>query len=1234
MVFLIVFLSAGIISADRCCLDSEQGVFDNVPPGEEDTCNGVLKIVSCEQLNPIETDPYIQGCCVDIQNQMCTDYTPRIKCDEENLKINWYDEEICEVIDLNPNPCEHGCCIIEGRGEYTKRMECDIIQNNDKTFNAGMSFDECSLVHRTEDLGACLSDIGTCTYGTRGECSGKGGVFKQNQYCCDVITSGCISEAGEGCVEGENDVYYFDSNGQRERKSQDCIEGEETCGINDNGDYDCINLNCDDEGMKNGESLCLYSGNTGEGHDTPGSEHWIKTCIKGEVEINLCGPARTGICLQDSTIPGQSKAVCVANDIFGCLAINYENFEDLKEDGSNYDEIIENIKKDCGTNPFCMVKSMGDFSEENMPDYFTYNMCIPKSPRPADLDPESEEVSLCELATQTCTVYYQKNTWGARECVANCDCQSAETLANMNNLCISMGDCGFDVNINKNRGIVEGLSYSPQYEHLDERAEEAEALIARIWRGGALRNTWDYIITAPEDYLRMTNYEGEIREGVDGTFSFNDYHVYSFEYTSPDIFNGRIIKDCLIDLSFSSTACGFIAPQLFGIGIPGLSALWGAGDISTTEITYNCEEWQAPHPRILDFSQDGPIDMDRIIDDYVELCETCNEDDVFPCTKYKCESLGRACEIIPENSDNPVCVYKEGDREIPRINIKVPEEENFDIIKDDVSSTEYVEWNLNVEGFEDCLREESKIIINASVHEPAQCRYGFERYGTYEDIPISNTPVVGTDYVKEHSFKIELPSVNQFVDPLDETCDNEDLVCGNGILGCTEECDYGIHDNCAHDCRFEKAEHLNLTIRCIDNNGFVSNEQVIDYCLEHKEDKEAPVILGTSPQDGYEFQYNPEWFDLYIYTDEEAECRFDFSNKNYKFMNYTFELQLPLGDKLGWRHYYNMTSINVGLNRLFIKCNDTLGNLKETIPYVYEYNLKRDIPRDDYIEQYGLRISSMKMDYKGDYYINGSAFTSGDSIIIGTLEVGTSKGIEEDGTSICYYKLNEYNEAMFKDTNSNYHSQTFDNLVEGNHTILITCTDGLVDAQEEFHIEILVDDEAPEIISVNTEGGQITVQTNEEAVCSYVNNPEADCSFGVDSGIYFSEEWDYLINHTTEWNPNARYLIKCKDIFGNEDEDECTEIEGDGDYFGPEITRIYYENGALIFKTDLPAICYYDFEDCEFSEAENSENVMSSDYSREHYLSVSFITNYHIKCKDEWDFFNEDCAAIIQAGSF
>ncbi len=257
---------------------------------------------------------------------------------------------------------------------------------------------------------------------------------------------------------------------------------KENAGINPtsgDGDYICRDLSCrvdeNNDGVadytkRNGETWCMYDGSIGNvseeyeyktysgqdrkekisfSSDTVGSEYFLGSCTNGKVDATPSYYRET-VCQANGVGKDSTQASLVGNAAPACFSFNPL----IDKDG---DDIQDSIDK-CNENLHCYVKKI------DVDDYFKFKVCVPKYPTgfPKSDVPEetSPAESYCTIANTECTVVYQKNEQaltfqgGDEEwsCVKNCDCQTKEFAIKMNNLCISLGDCGSYINYAGNAG--------------------------------------------------------------------------------------------------------------------------------------------------------------------------------------------------------------------------------------------------------------------------------------------------------------------------------------------------------------------------------------------------------------------------------------------------------------------------------------------------------------------------------------------------------------------------------------------------------------------------------------------------------------------------------------------------------------------------------------------------------------------------------------------------------------
>ena len=89
---------------------------------------------------------------------------------------------------------------------------------------------------------------------------------------------------------------------------------------------------------RNGESWCVYEGESGNGMDLVGSRHFRHVCVQGEETIEPCADFRNEVCKEEkmsSTYGNFQEAACRVNRWTDCI----DQF--TEKDCMNFD------KRDC-----------------------------------------------------------------------------------------------------------------------------------------------------------------------------------------------------------------------------------------------------------------------------------------------------------------------------------------------------------------------------------------------------------------------------------------------------------------------------------------------------------------------------------------------------------------------------------------------------------------------------------------------------------------------------------------------------------------------------------------------------------------------------------------------------------------------------------------------------------------------------------------------------------------------
>jgi len=475
----------GIVSADSggngflCCAKAkDNSTCQEFPAGacDEKCASG------CEQTSCLESANCKLGCCFDERRGTCAARSGRQTCSDSGGK--WTDEEMCNV-----QECKLGCCILGTDTAFVTEKKCELLSGFYgflKDFKSEVQTEfGCYFLkeEKSQAQGACVISLGeksgkTCKIMGEGECITKTKdvkSFYKGMLCSNPeikkLEITCIAQHTTGCVDGRDGVYWFDSCGNAENiydsdkirswnngyllgidqscslekdfsntnrcgncdryvSSSSCISYETKYGKKPTyGNFVCKNLECNYKGQikKNGESWCVYDGYIGEGKDVVGSRHWKYSCVQGEIKVEGCSDYRNGVCAYS---PDTKTATCRVNGWRDCM-------QSTLSDGSCSDKAGE----DCETRKI----EVGEL---------TFNACTPKYPpgfmqKVTDVEDNSHKETgeaICAQANRKFVVIYQ-NTRSGWECMYNCGIENSDFTQQMNDYCVSLGDCGGYVNI-------------------------------------------------------------------------------------------------------------------------------------------------------------------------------------------------------------------------------------------------------------------------------------------------------------------------------------------------------------------------------------------------------------------------------------------------------------------------------------------------------------------------------------------------------------------------------------------------------------------------------------------------------------------------------------------------------------------------------------------------------------------------------------------------------------------
>lgn len=1147
----------------NCCLKTDAGaICQDLAPAFVEDCDGSVIPTPCKNVGECKT-----GCCVDPVEGLCSTKATKAKC--EGGGGEWYEGDSCLI-----DECQRGCCVLGSNVEFVNEARCgriSSVQGFAKDFRDVQTEIECLAIKETQEFGACVLQGGSCSFKTELECAEMGGSFYEDTLCSDEsLGTNCRKQDSIGCFEGKDEIYWFDSCGNRENiyssdkdfswnngkfldKAESCDPSEsnadsETCGncnyllgsrcsetgltgkkVKD-GNFVCGDMNCVDENgneRQNGESWCVYDASIGipEGEnfasDPAGSRHWKRMCIDGEIKVEPCADYRGQICVQ-SDVEGDrdefSTAACVINEALTCV-MEYNKNEDMKS---------------CAENSHCIVK------EVDVDEGFKFDMCVGQYPRGFDLNEGKEGEArgsaeqLCSLANQKCIVLYEKKISGWK-CVFNCDCETKKFSEEMNDLCISLGDCGSYINYvgdgtdnikvkgapsiswnkyKKFAEVVEGKFAEPKNssELLDAVFGEGgggEMGVGGYEPGKNGMSMLGTIVGGTGTLLTAGAMAYHMGAGIAGFHSLASGSFWSTGFA--------MAKGTPVIGAFGTVAAGFSIGVMVGgliakaMGLQGQGAmlmaagggLVGAGVgilLLGLKNFWNPVGWILIIVGIIVMIVTAILGIGKTKKVIVKFkcypweppvgagnCEKCNEDPLKPCSEYRCSSLGQGCELINLDSEYPICKSTANDGRGPVISpggIQV----GYRFENERADGVDVREENGN------CIPEFTSVLFSLETDEHAQCKFDMVRGKDYEEK--EEFFLEQNAYVKNHTTAFMMPSLAAL------------------------EAEYNI--SITGDVK-EKLANPVMWVQCQDSHGNMnSREYAIDFCVKSGPDTTPAAITLYSPVSGAVLKHGVEEIGLKIYLNEPATCKYDVEDKAYADMASEFECQTGLEEaeeRGGWPCSTQLTGLTKDENKFYIKCMDQpwLAGVEDE---------KRNVNTESvlyvlYSSKHALKIDSISP--------NGT-ITEGFEPISVDLEVETSGGV--NGKAMCTYSFLEDGEGIaFYETFSNYHKQTFDTMMRGSYNIFVRCEDdagNVAEGDTSFVLDI--DTLSPIAVRVYEDGGSLRLITNTDAECYYSHKR---CNFDFDDDEIESMTTAFSTEHFADWNTGLTYYIKCKDVWGN-----------------------------------------------------------------------------------------------------
>ncbi|MEK6928664.1 MAG: hypothetical protein AABW65_01765 [Nanoarchaeota archaeon] len=471
---LISLAFASSLSSTVCCEKTNSGLYCQNVPAEECAAGSKQVPTSCESTSFCKA-----GTCFNSGQGTCSDNTPQLVCENNNGK--WSEQF--------PAQCETGCCILGDQAAFVTLTRCKYLSAKlglKTNYNKQVkSEDLCVLSVQNQEKGACVYEFEfqkTCRFTTRENCNSgvnitKGEFFEGKLCSAPELGTNCAKTKKTICSAGKDEVYFVDTCGNIaniydaskidneeywsniKTKAQSCNSNSansasKSCG-NCNyllgsycraskeekatyGDNICSDLNCkltsNGKSYKHGESWCVYNdkGETGKGNNAVGSRFYKHICINGKEVVEQCADFRQEECIEDKIKASNgefSQAACRVNRWQDCSA------QTEKENCENTD------RRDC--------------SWRNVKVGGVNGVCVPLNNPGIKFWEGDEAKAICEKASSSCVVTFEKTLLGGEKCKTNCECLKPDWKKDMAGICVAIGDCGPKINWQGDKGYKQ-----------------------------------------------------------------------------------------------------------------------------------------------------------------------------------------------------------------------------------------------------------------------------------------------------------------------------------------------------------------------------------------------------------------------------------------------------------------------------------------------------------------------------------------------------------------------------------------------------------------------------------------------------------------------------------------------------------------------------------------------------------------------------------------------------------
>jgi len=1153
LISLIDFLLPSVAAAQSgCCQRTNSGA--TCQDTTSDQCAEGFVQTSCA--NSAYCKP---GCCYIPLEGLCEMNTPQQTCLSNNG--TWDSHADCSI-----SQCTLGCCLLGDQASFVTSTACSkkaALAGLDPDFRDAITTEyDCISAAKALDRGACViwgaAGARGCKFGTREECSSKGGEFHQDVLCsASELGTACAKQASTGCIDSKEEVYWMDSCGNPENiydsdkdkswnggralpKEESCSSsasnvGSKTCG-NCNyalgstcargdaqyGDYACRDLSCNsttgEYGQKgvprnNGESWCVfdqYIDPTSKGLDAIGSRYWRHYCFDGQEYVEPCADFRQELCKES---------------IAEVLGVNMTSGSCLP---NRWRECSELGASECEENYDCYwFSTVAGFKADK---------CVPRFPPGFEFWQPSgtgltglDANSICSAGSAICEVEWEKaGTFGSWEVKENADCKYPSVINALNQKCHSLGDCGGYVNYGGYAGTA-GFSVTDTDIHgntfsLNHDVEMGSALAKIIPASAAVVAvaitiiSWSALtagLAAATTFVGGVLVGGVFVGGVTVSTGFAGVTTFAansgvFGATTTTVGTYGVALAYGIVFGIAAYAAFYFGLQAVGVSeVTAQAAAIAAGTGVATGVTIatlcasgGCYAgWWGLAAAVVVW---GCLEVFGV------FSTKKTEKIEFSCSAWQPPKKGEYCEDCNKDPQKPCSEYrcKSLGAACELLNAGTGNESCTWMNKNDKIPPKISSFNVGTPGYsvQGFKPGPFGLIFNIVDSQSGGCVKAF-------------TPL---------SFTLGLNELAQCKIDSNRTRSFDDMHWWMGGL------DYYItnhtHTMLLPPLRQGDAEvtgpmifkdgQYTLYIRCNDANGNEdSNPAIIKFCVDPSPDTTPPRIEKTNPVTNSPVSFGVGRMNVDVLLNEPAECRWDTTDSSYNLMaNNATECAkslteiTPVGADIFWKCALNLTGIQDGAdNAYYFRCKDqpleTNESKRNSMNQAYRFVLKGS----DSL----LKISS----------IEPTGIQYGDVNLTVETEGGCSQG---DAT--CSFTINaDYSSRVnFFETGQISHLQTL-KIPTGDYTYYVQCVDSAQNiATGHTSFSVQVDTTPPRMARVYHQGSTLEVLTNEQAQCSYSTK---SCNFIFEQGTPMDQI--ALDENSLESSPNVKYYIKCKDNFGN-----------------------------------------------------------------------------------------------------